>query len=125
VQALFEGRDGALWIGTNAGGLNRYDLVTGQFRHYRYDPFVTAFYGLLDPASGVLRYCNAGHNPPYMFKVQGGGTERALSRIGPAMGVAEDIRWEQRTVQFDPGAFVGDADPFDDRALVVVASGSR
>lgn len=38
IQALFEGKDNALWIGTNAGGLNRYDLVTGQFRQYQNDP---------------------------------------------------------------------------------------
>ena len=34
--------------------------------------FVTMFHGVLDLASGVLRYCNAGHNPPYLLRAGGG-----------------------------------------------------
>jgi len=34
--------------------------------------FVTIFHGVLDLSSGVLRYCNAGHNPPYLLRAQGG-----------------------------------------------------
>lgn len=38
VTALQEGPDGALWIGTWAGGLDRYDPATGQFRRYQSEP---------------------------------------------------------------------------------------
>jgi len=32
---------------------------------------VTAFHGVLDLTTGVLRYCNAGHNPPYLLRADG------------------------------------------------------
>ena len=32
--------------------------------------FVTAFYGVLEPDTGRMRFVNAGHNPPYMFSTQ-------------------------------------------------------
>ena len=36
VRVLAEDKDGQLWVGTNAG-LNRMDVTTGQFKHYRHD----------------------------------------------------------------------------------------
>jgi signal transduction histidine kinase/streptogramin lyase len=38
VFALYEDREGLLWIGTSDGGLDRLDRETGAWRHYRYDP---------------------------------------------------------------------------------------
>jgi signal transduction histidine kinase/ligand-binding sensor domain-containing protein/CheY-like chemotaxis protein len=38
IQVLVPGRDGTLWVGTNNGGLDRYDPTTGRFRHYVNDP---------------------------------------------------------------------------------------
>lgn len=38
VRALYEDRTGTLWIGTEGGGLNRFDRNTEQFIHYQHDP---------------------------------------------------------------------------------------
>jgi serine phosphatase RsbU (regulator of sigma subunit) len=67
------------------------------------DLFVTAFLGVLDPRTGSLTYCNAGHNPPYLLSAQGRGGVRGLSRTGLPLGVSEHMGWEQKKVQIAPG----------------------
>jgi serine phosphatase RsbU (regulator of sigma subunit) len=77
----------------------------------RADLFVTVFYGILDPATGTLVYCNAGHNPPYLFGArnraqqpsQNGDAVKSLRRTGMALGVLEDAIWQQQDAQIDPG----------------------
>ncbi len=38
VAALYEDRNGTLWIGTQGGGLNAFDRQTEEFTHYQHDP---------------------------------------------------------------------------------------
>ena len=71
------------------------EIDTGQF--------VTVFYGILDPSTGMLTYCNAGHPPPYLYKVQPGDTVHTLDRTGMALGVTDSETWEQATAQVSPG----------------------
>jgi serine phosphatase RsbU (regulator of sigma subunit) len=51
--------------------------------------FVTAFIGVLNPATGEVTYCNAGHNRPILMKPD--GSYRPLETGGPVLGVLEDI----------------------------------
>ena len=51
--------------------------------------FVTAFHGVLDLATGALRYCNAGHNPPYLLRAAGG--REVLKATGIPFGVDGDM----------------------------------
>jgi sigma-B regulation protein RsbU (phosphoserine phosphatase) len=66
------------------------------------DQFVSVFYGVLDPASGVLTYGNAGHCPPYLLRAQNGAVE-SLARTGMLLGIVEDGEWQQASVPLAPG----------------------
>ena len=66
------------------------------------DLFVTVFYAILDPESGVLTYCNAGHNPPFLYSANGGGM-KTLTRTAIPIGVLDDTPWEQSSVSMKPG----------------------
>jgi serine phosphatase RsbU (regulator of sigma subunit) len=72
------------------------------FEDARTDMFVTTFYGLIDPASDELTYCNAGHNPPYVLR-QTGGDPIPLRFTGQPMGMFEDSCWTVRTITLEPG----------------------
>jgi len=65
--------------------------------------FITCFYGVLDPKAGTLMYCNAGHNPPYLFRADVSQPPMPLVRTGIPIGVEEDRRWKRKTVTFSPG----------------------
>jgi sigma-B regulation protein RsbU (phosphoserine phosphatase) len=65
--------------------------------------FVTVFYGILDPTTGILTYCNAGHNPPYLFNTQNNDTVHELRRTGLPLGVFEEVTWTRGSIQFAPG----------------------
>ena len=64
--------------------------------------FVTVFYGILDPSTGMLVYGNAGHCPPLHFP-QDGHAVHELAGTGIPLGVLEGGTWEQGTVQLGPG----------------------
>jgi phosphoserine phosphatase RsbU/P len=61
--------------------------------------FVTAVYAVLDMDKYELTYTNAGHNPPLWIKCDG-GVER-LTRTGVALGAAEGLIFEERTIPLE------------------------
>ncbi len=65
--------------------------------------FVTAFYAVLDPASGELVYANAGHNPPLLRAAGEHGSIHALTPTGMPLGVDADASWTQERVWMGPG----------------------
>lgn len=64
--------------------------------------FVTLFFGLLDPSTGVLRFINAGHNPPII--VGADGTLKArLTATGPALGMLPGMEFQVGQQILEPG----------------------
>ena len=60
--------------------------------------FVTLMFGLLS-TSGVLTYCNAGHNPPLVLSA---GGVRRLEAGGPVVGLQPQAPYVQGTTQLAP-----------------------
>lgn len=64
--------------------------------------FVTIFYGVFDPVSGVLSYANGGHNPPIVRRAD--GTIVMLASLGDtALGIIENANFQEHIHQFLPG----------------------
>jgi sigma-B regulation protein RsbU (phosphoserine phosphatase) len=63
--------------------------------------FVTFFVARLMPASGQLRYVNAGHNPPLLIRA--GGEFERLSEGGMVLGLFEGVPYDDAEVELRPG----------------------
>ena len=77
--------------------------------------FVTLFVGILDLTSGLLRYCNAGHEPPIILRREGekerrskGEKEAQLLPVEPCfpIGPRPDISYVTQTVVLEPDTTV-------------------
>jgi sigma-B regulation protein RsbU (phosphoserine phosphatase) len=62
--------------------------------------FVTFFYGILDQEKRVLKYVNAGHNPPLYFNDHQDDLIM-LKAKGMALGVMEDIKLEEKEITLE------------------------
>jgi phosphoserine phosphatase RsbU/P len=65
------------------------------------DRFATCFYAELDEATGMLHYCNAGHNYPLLVKKH--GEVIPLITGGLLIGAFGDATYEHDCVQIGPG----------------------
>jgi phosphoserine phosphatase RsbU/P len=96
----------------------------------RYAPtsrFITCFLSLYDPATGVLRYVNAGQTPPLLRRMN--GTVERLETGGIAIGMFEGSTYEEGRTLLVPGdalvmysdgiteAEAPDGTPFDEAGI--------
>ena len=56
--------------------------------------FATLFVGILDPDTGVLSYCNAGHNAPVLI-----GKERCFLKVESNLPVGVETEWKYKGQQ--------------------------
>lgn len=64
--------------------------------------FVTVFYGILNVNTGELKYCNAGHNLPFLVKTDGNVDE--LKDVGGLLlGKFENAAFDSASISMKPG----------------------
>lgn len=76
--------------------LNRHILASSAS-----NKFITLFAAELDPATGVLTYVNAGHNPGIVLRAGG-----AVERLGPGglpLGLMANVSWRSEQLELAPG----------------------
>ncbi len=67
----------------------------------RQDMFVTVFFGILDPRTLELMYCNAGHNTPYVIRKN--GPVKLQGAHGIPMGILGDYEYDTERLQLARG----------------------
>ena len=78
--------------------------LTNQYvaqNHWKLSMFATMFFGVLDPATGLLTYINGGHEP--LFLVNDSGIKQTLNPTGPAVGMMPNMKFGIEKVQFESG----------------------
>ncbi len=64
--------------------------------------FVTAWLGILDTKTGLMKFANAGHNPP-LFKRNGESFAYMKTRSGMLLAGMEGIKYRKNELQLIPG----------------------
>ncbi len=85
-----------LWPAETLGRVN--ELILADSRS---EQFVTIFYGVWEPETGLFRYAVGGHNPPVW--VTADGTVQTLPGRGIALGVLDGARYVEQQVCLAPG----------------------
>jgi HAMP domain-containing protein len=77
-----------------------------RFIHESVDPgkFITAYLALLDPATGEIRYANAGHDAPLVVGSDGSVTE--LTGGGLILGMLPQIVYDEAATVLERGALL-------------------
>jgi sigma-B regulation protein RsbU (phosphoserine phosphatase) len=66
--------------------------------------YATFFYGQYDPETRRLRYVNAGHNAPMVFRPRAGGVDlRRVEGGGPVIGLLPVAAYTQCAIDLAPG----------------------
>jgi serine phosphatase RsbU (regulator of sigma subunit)/GAF domain-containing protein len=67
----------------------------------RSDLFVSVFYGVWEPATARITYANAGHLPPFLFKL--GKRAQLIREHGMVLGVMPEAQYHDQIIVLEPG----------------------
>jgi len=82
-----------------AAVMNRLNKITCQ--NCPSNRFITFFFCVLDPVTGDLAYCSAGHNPPVVVRTN--GTVEYLDGGGPPLGILSMANYSEYPGKLEPG----------------------
>jgi sigma-B regulation protein RsbU (phosphoserine phosphatase) len=71
------------------------------YRRLRRESFFTIFFGVLDPVSGELTFCNGGQTPPLVYRND--GTLERLDSTGPIAGIFAEAAYKSVTIKLAVG----------------------
>ena len=63
--------------------------------------FITAWMGFLDTDTGLVRFVNAGHNPPIL--IRGAKASFIPQRVNMTLAGLEEMKYREQTLQLEPG----------------------
>ncbi len=87
-----------------AAALKNAMVLTNNYitdNHLEMNMFVTLFFGVFDPITGLLIYANGGHCPPVLVGPE--GVKARLAMTGPAVGMMPGADFNIDQVQIEPG----------------------
>ncbi len=68
------------------------------------DRYATLFYGVFDGSARILRYVNAGHNPPVVIRRD--GSMQSLETGGAPVGLLPDSEYREGSIKVEAGDLV-------------------
>jgi len=96
-------RTAALFTGDDLAALLK--VVNHQvYTSSSQDRYATLFYGVCNSSTGILRYVNAGHNPPVVIRRD--GSMHCLETGGAPVGLFADSEYGEGSVQIETGDLV-------------------
>ena len=68
--------------------------------------FVTAWQGGLDLNTGLVKFANAGHNPPLVYHAAEGRFEYLRSKVGFVLAGMDGVKYKPQELQLQPGDMI-------------------